>query len=356
MDNSANMYQLYKKLLLEYFTGEVEPRMRVAQGENFLIQLVHQWNQYTIFAMLLNRAFSYVDRNYLRGNHMDTLGKFCQSEFKNRVIIGLEEQLQGAIIDQLTRDRNEEHINRDALKTAIQVYVDLGREGEQKPMRSGNDFYWDGTPNLAYYEQQFEAKYLELTRLTFRQKANQWNSDCDCFSYLNEVDKAFVREEYNADFWLQAQTKPKMLEIVIKELVTDKAHAVVEKSPSGVLDFLKQQELSKLQLLFNIFKRNPTTYEQIIDKMRPYIIDRGTSIVMNDENLKSPLDFTQKLLDFKREVDIMVEQSFYNQIDFQKARDNSFMEFMNEQMSTPTFMAQYTDNMMQKTLKGKDDA
>ena len=44
MDNSANMYQLYKKLLLEYFTGEVEPRMRRAQGENFLIELVHQWN------------------------------------------------------------------------------------------------------------------------------------------------------------------------------------------------------------------------------------------------------------------------------------------------------------------------
>ena len=44
MDNSANMYQLYKKLLLEYFTGEVEPRMRSALGENFLLELVHQWN------------------------------------------------------------------------------------------------------------------------------------------------------------------------------------------------------------------------------------------------------------------------------------------------------------------------
>lgn len=41
--------------------------------------------------------------------------------------------------------------------------------------------------------------------------------------------------------------------------------------------------------------------------MKPYIVDRGTAIVMNEENLKSPLDFTQKLLDFKREVDIMVE-------------------------------------------------
>ena len=56
---------------------------------------------------------------------------------------------------------------------------------------------------------------------------------------MNECDKAFVREEFNADFWLQPQTKPKMLEIVIKELVTDKAHAVVEKNPGGVIDFLR---------------------------------------------------------------------------------------------------------------------
>ena len=65
--------------------------------------------------------------------------------------------------------------------------------------------------------------------------------------------------------------------------------------------------MAKLQLLFNIFKRDTSTYDKIIEKMKPYIIDRGTAIVMNEENLKSPLDFTQKLLDFKREVDIMVE-------------------------------------------------
>ena len=65
--------------------------------------------------------------------------------------------------------------------------------------------------------------------------------------------------------------------------------------------------MAKLQLLFNIFKRDTSTYDKIIEKMKPYIVDRGTAIVMNEENLKSPLDFTQKLLDFKREVDIMVE-------------------------------------------------
>ena len=41
---------------------------------------------------------------------------------------GLEGQLFGAIADQITRDRNHEAISEDALKTAISIFVDLGKE------------------------------------------------------------------------------------------------------------------------------------------------------------------------------------------------------------------------------------
>lgn len=40
---------------------------------------------------------------------------------------------------------------------------------------------------------------------------------------------------------------------------------------------------------------------------------------------------------------------------FQKARDNAFMEFMNEQGYSPTYMAQFTDHQMRTGLKGKSD-
>ena len=109
-----------------------------------------------------------------------------------------------AISDQIQRDRNDEEINRQALKTAIQVFVDLGKEGEQKPIRRGQDFFWTGIPNLAYYETQFEAKFLDLTIQHCHEKANQWINECDSYQYLNEVKKALDREETNADFWLQA--------------------------------------------------------------------------------------------------------------------------------------------------------
>lgn len=114
----------------------------------------------------------------------------------------MEDELQGAIADQITRDRNMEAINRDALKTAIGVYVDLGKEGEQKPVRKLGRFFWEGTANLDYYVAQFETPFLELSKTAFESKARMWNSDLGCHAYLLEVNRAMLREESNADFWL----------------------------------------------------------------------------------------------------------------------------------------------------------
>ena len=129
-DRSSQVHQLYTRKLDAYFAGEIHPNLRGKFGEMFLLELVRQWDNYTIFTMLLNRLFDYININYVRSNFLDAFGKQCQKEFKNRVIIGLEAELQAAIADQITRDRNKEAINRDALKTAIGVYVDLGKEGE----------------------------------------------------------------------------------------------------------------------------------------------------------------------------------------------------------------------------------
>ena len=46
-------------------------------GEDFLLRLVEEWNNYTIFAMLLNRLFDYLDINFVKSNHLESLGKTC---------------------------------------------------------------------------------------------------------------------------------------------------------------------------------------------------------------------------------------------------------------------------------------
>lgn len=84
------------------------------------------------------------------------------------------------------------------------------------------------------------------------------------------------------------------------------------------------KKLGELALMFRVFKRVESTLKYMIAKMSPYIEERGEKIVQDEALLKDPIEFTAKLLALKREMDEMVEQSFQNEIRFQKSRDVSF--------------------------------
>ena len=92
----------------------------------------------------------------------------------------------------------------------------------------------------------------------------------------------------------------------------------------------KHARLEELNLMYELFKRDPNTLPLIIQKMNPYIEERGQAIVQDNNLLKEPIEFTKKLLELKQEMDDMLKTSFDNSMQFQKGRDSSFQNFMNE--------------------------
>ena len=114
-----------------------------------------------------------------------------------------------------------------------------------------------------------------------------------------------------------------MLKIVENELITKKAESVVEKETGCEYMFLHSR-LEELNLMYMIFKRDPQTLGLVIQKMNPYIEKRGEAVVKDENLLKDPITFTQKLLDLKSEMDTMLKESFDNSMQFQKGRDSSF--------------------------------
>ena len=62
--------------------------------------------------------------------------------------------------------------------------------------------------------------------------------------------------------------------------------------------------------MFRLFRRVENTLKYIIQKMAPYIEDRGEKIVTDEALLKDPIEFTKKLLELKQEMDEMIEKSF----------------------------------------------
>lgn len=68
--------------------------------------------------------------------------------------------------------------------------------------------------------------------------------------------------------------------------------------------------LDELKLMFDIFKRVPETLTRITERMGPYIESRG-EVIVKDTNLQADaIQFTQKLLELKQEMDHIVSHSF----------------------------------------------
>ena len=145
-----------------------------------------------------------------------------------------------------------------------------------------------------------------------------------------------------------------MLDIVILEMVTNMGEQAAAKD-TGCVHMFEQSQKEELKLLFEVFRRDEATFAHIINAMTPYIKASGEAMVNDRENLKDPDQFTQKLIELKAQIDEMISYSFDNHMQFQKARDQTFTAFMNEQNMTPSYIAKNTHENLTKHFKGMDE-
>lgn len=137
----------------------------------------------------------------------------------------------------------------------------------------------------------------------------------NCPEYLREAEKNLLKEEERANYFLQQETKSKLLNVIQEQIIEKQAQHLVDKD-TGCEYMFQNKKFDELALLFRIFKRVDSTIKFIITKMAPYIEQRGEKIVTDEALLKDPIEFTKQLLDLKAEMDDMVEKSFQNDIRF----------------------------------------
>ena len=76
------MYSLHRDFILNYLHENTLKEVKGITFDNMLEKLVGAWKNFTMFAMLINRLFDYIDRNYIVKNNMEQMGIWCQKLFK----------------------------------------------------------------------------------------------------------------------------------------------------------------------------------------------------------------------------------------------------------------------------------
>lgn len=79
--------------------------------------------------------------------------------FKDKCFSELAELLRNALLDQITKDRDGQHVDWNLLKSAIQAFVQMGFINADI-VKQDDDYVWKGDKNLAVYEAMFEKQFL----------------------------------------------------------------------------------------------------------------------------------------------------------------------------------------------------
>jgi hypothetical protein len=87
---------------------------------------------------------------------------------------------------------------------------------------------------------------------------------------LAECDKLLTYEESNADYFLQQDTKPKLLKVIQKEIIINQSKNLVDME-TGCDKMFNEGKIEELDLMYKVFNKEPETLNYVIKKMSPYI-------------------------------------------------------------------------------------
>lgn len=96
-------------------------------------------------------------------------------------------------------------------------------------IKSDDDFVWRGDKNLNIYETMFEKFLIQRSKEEYSLKSTGWMGRLNCPEYLAECEKHLLKEEERADYFMQPETKPKLLLTIQTEIIEKQAANLVDK-------------------------------------------------------------------------------------------------------------------------------
>lgn len=359
-DCAADLYNYYLRTITDYVRNTVASEIQSYNGEFMLSALIHRWENHKILAHWMHKIFYYLDRYYVKNKSKDhdnviTLFQAALNIFKIEVVSKFKQKIKVAIIDQITKEREGQLVDRDRIKNALLTFIQVGL-GDVKIQKVVTEteerLVYQGTSNHDFYDHEFENDFIEDSKLYYQHTTSRWVSTLSCPEYLVAAKKALEDEENRADKYLDPKTKSRLLEYVEIEIIGKHAQTLADMQGTGCVEMFKHDKRDELKLMYTIFRRIEITLDFITGKMGPYIESRGTVIVTDQQLQEDAIEYTKALLHLKNEIDSMVEYSFDNHQKFQRQRDQSFQNFMNKNKFSAPFIASFCDMEMRKGLKG----
>lgn len=310
------LYNKLKDILEDVLMEKLEQLNK--NGEDLLVTINNVWTEFCKNVCTIKNIFLNCDRSSQNLNKYNTVHQLTTGLFKTIIILNpkVKNALTDNIITLIQYQRRGNEIDTYLLKSVLEMLSDL-----------------------QVYSDIFQIEFLKNSNIFYADEGNILINMIDVRTYLKHCQARIKEEQEKSKFYQNKYTSSAVLEILNQNLIKDHLKEILE----NVFKLLDKKEIGNtdLLILYNLVKTVLLGLKSLTEFFIEYIMKRGTYIVSRPDNEKTMI---QELLDFKDELDNMVERGFKGNESFTDIIRNCFVRFINSKQNKPAqLLAKYID-------------
>ncbi|ORX87608.1 ubiquitin-protein ligase, Cullin 4 [Anaeromyces robustus] len=337
---ASKLYENIKNELINYLKQEFINISAKLEDENFIVSLSSLWISFCKKLIMIRSIFLYLDRTYaLREIKIGSLWSLGLELFKTYVvnITNIRIKTINDLLQFIECDRQKNFMAGNEkntyilLRTIIKMFIDLNiyEDFEISFLDASTEFYRNESRSyinkitVATNHGQLIAEYLQRVEAYLNEEVERCNLGC-----------------YNG--YVDSITRKNVTSIVENEMIKNYINVILEK---GFDHLINTKSYTDLNRLYNLVNR-----VDLLESLRVYFcnyIKKTGSFYVLDSS-KDPI-MIQSLLDFKKDLDDVLELSFSNNERFVNTVKEGFETFINERQNKPAeLISKYIDSKLRQ--------
>ena len=246
--------------------------------------------------------------------------------FREQIVFNKNAQsrITDSLLNLIDKERRGEKIDRILMKNLLRMLSDL-----------------------LLYNELFENKFLRETQQQYMIESGRNIQSMSVSEYLTYIEKRLFEENERIATYLDRSSSKRLIQIVEKELIYDHVDTLFRMQFEKLFD---QQQIGFLRLAYDLLNRIPDGSHKLCLQFNIYVKNRGKSIVTSTPEKDKTM--VQELLDFKEQMDEIVNNCFNKNEKFVNSLKEAFEYFINQRTNKPAeLIAKFIDGKLRSGNK-----
>lgn len=331
---TTQLYDRFEQSVCKYFDEVSEPAIAAKQGDYMVKELVKRWEDYLLFQKWMCDFFAYLNRFFVKRFSKPALKDVFLNRFRSIVFDKEKHRASTAIRALIRRDRCSEDVDRDLIRDAIKIFVEMGEGFHNK-----------------VYKDDFEAKFLVETAEFYSYESAKWLEADSCPEFLRKAEVRLDEEEKRLKSYLHPSTREKLTVVLQQSMLIQHLHAVLAKEQTGYTVMLQNNMKAELFRLYKIYTGIPACLLHIAKGLEEHIVEVGVALLDKLQAMKDFSTYIEKLMAIHSQFYDLVIHCFRGDTEFHKALKDAFELVVNRKTegAVPAeLLVDYCDQLLRK--------